>query len=368
MSDKRLPPGRAIELIVPVVKALARAHEANIVHRDLKPDNIIVNLGGTVKVLDFGIAKLFAEDDASAPRPRGANAGDGVRGGGILGTLPYMSPEQLGTDDVDHRSDLWAVGIILFEMLAGKHPLDPLTQGKLFGAAASDEPMPSLARCGRRGYRTGSSRSSSAASRRPRPTRYADRRRAPRGARAVVAVSHRPPPRRPTRARIPGSTRSRRADANRFFGRSQDIAGTVTRLREQPMIAVVGPSGAGKSSFVRAGVVPALKASGDAWECLIVRPGRQPLAALASTLEQLREIAGRRTRHRTAICAQRLRREPGVLGARLRARARKRRTPDRAVRRPARGALHARARSPTSAARSPRVSPARPTIRRARCA
>jgi serine/threonine protein kinase len=61
MESKRMPIGRAIELIVPVVKALVRAHAANLVHRDLKPDNIIVNQSGTVKVLDFGIAKLFAD-------------------------------------------------------------------------------------------------------------------------------------------------------------------------------------------------------------------------------------------------------------------------------------------------------------------
>jgi len=102
MDGKRMPIGRAIELIVPVVKALVRAHAANIVHRDLKPDNIIVNQSGTVKVLDFGIAKVFAEGDETTPRPMprpasfpGPDAPIGnkaTRAGGILGTLPYMSP------------------------------------------------------------------------------------------------------------------------------------------------------------------------------------------------------------------------------------------------------------------------------------
>ena len=78
--------------------------------------------------------------------------------------------------------------------------------------------------------------------------------------------------------------------ANRFFGRSQDIAAMVTRMREQALVGVVGPSGVGKSSFVRAGVVPTLKNSGDAWEVLIVRPGRHPLAALAGALESLRRF------------------------------------------------------------------------------
>src|SRR5690606_36302368 len=74
------------------------------------------------------------------------------------------------------------------------------------------------------------------------------------------------------------------ADAVRFFGRSREIAAMVTRLRDQPLIGVVGPSGVGKSSFVRAGVVPALKQIGEPWETLVVRPGRDPVAALAAML------------------------------------------------------------------------------------
>ena len=102
-----------------------------------------------MKVLDFGIAKLFSTPDPASPRTRSPSPGAPLtetRAGAIVGTLPYMSPEQLGTDEVDHRSDLWAVGIMLFEMLAGQHPLEPVTQGKLFGAAAAlDTPLPSLA-------------------------------------------------------------------------------------------------------------------------------------------------------------------------------------------------------------------------------
>jgi eukaryotic-like serine/threonine-protein kinase len=325
MGGKKLAPGRAIELIIPVVKALVRAHAMTIVHRDLKPDNIIVNQSGTVKVLDFGIARLFAEDDASAPRQKLAPAAPAEtiagRPGGIVGTLPYMSPEQLGTDEVDHRSDLWAVGIILFEMLAGKHPLDPLTQGKLFGAAASDEPMPSL-------------RDAVAGV----PDRLAAivekclaKKKAQRYVTAADLLADLEPlqPSRtgrhlvPDESPYPGLNAFQESDADRFFGRSQDIAGTVARLREQPLVAVVGPSGAGKSSFVRAGVVPALKATGDAWECIIVRPGRHPLASLANALDQLRADNDSTPE---GDLARRMRDEPGILGARLRSRARKRRT------------------------------------------
>src|SRR5262249_15135319 len=93
-----------------------------------------------------------------------------------------------------------------------------------------------------------------------------------------------------------------------FFGRAGDIARMVARVRERPLTAVVGSSGVGKSSFVRAGVAPALKASGERWEVLTLRPGRHPLAALASTVER----AG----------VTQLRNEPGYIGFMLRERAR----------------------------------------------
>ncbi len=330
MADKRMPVGRTVELIVPVLKALAAAHAASIIHRDLKPENIIVTGGGQVKVLDFGVAKLFTGSDGIPANRRQRPPTPGITGplhetkaGAIVGTLPYMSPEQLGTDEVDHRSDLWAVGIILYEMIAGKHPLEPVTQGRLFGAAAAiDELMPSIAddvpglpdrlvaivaKCL---AKTKANRYASAAE------LCADLEPL-LPSRTGRNLTHDESP-------YPGLTAFQEADANRFFGRSQDIAGMVARLREQPLVGVVGPSGVGKSSFVRAGVVPALKASGESWEVLIVRPGRYPLSALGSTLESLRD-----TRDSDPIIDDpvfKLRSEPGIFGARLRARARRKRT------------------------------------------
>jgi serine/threonine protein kinase len=115
MADGALSAGYAAQLIVPVVRALARAHEDGIIHRDLKPENIFVTSTGTIKVLDFGIAKVFAE---RGDEPRDPEAIEVAAGYQSLpaGTLPYMAPEQL-LMDVDSRTDLWAVGIILHEML-----------------------------------------------------------------------------------------------------------------------------------------------------------------------------------------------------------------------------------------------------------
>ncbi|MEM9490854.1 MAG: serine/threonine-protein kinase, partial [Myxococcota bacterium] len=128
----QIPASRAVELMVPVVRALQCAHEHRIVHRDLKPENIIVTDSGTVKVLDFGIAKFAYGDDPSSllTTLSGAKGDDletlPLTNGAMLGTLPYMSPEQWGTAPIDHRSDIWAVGIILFRMVTGRHPLTPL--------------------------------------------------------------------------------------------------------------------------------------------------------------------------------------------------------------------------------------------------
>jgi eukaryotic-like serine/threonine-protein kinase len=329
MGGKRMPAARAIELMVPVVRALTVAHASSIIHRDLKPDNILVTKSGTVKVLDFGVAKLAAlgdDESTNRPRPRaGTEVGlHDTRAGAIVGTLPYMSPEQLGTDTVDHRSDLWAVGIILYEMLAAEHPLAPLTEGRLFGAAAAvDEPMPSLgehvpglpdrlveivARCLAK----------------KKQERYAN-------AQALLEDLETLLPARTGRSLVadespyPGLVAFQESDANRFFGRSRDIAETVARLRDRPLVGIVGPSGVGKSSFIRAGVVPALKVSGESWECHIIRPGRDPLNALASALESLRDSRDSDP-SMPRDPAQQLRHEPGIFGTRLRSRARRRRT------------------------------------------
>jgi hypothetical protein len=345
-DGRRLPPAQAVELMVPVVRALAAAHAHNIVHRDLKPDNIFVTDSGAIKVLDFGIAKLVHDDDDSAallrtvaanpsqPLPGGREL---TRRGHLMGTLPYMSPEQWGAGSaaVDHQTDLWAAGILLFEMVAGHHPLAPRKGWDLMITGVVREPMPSVRgpcpdlpdeladvidHCLRKpvDQRIASARDLLAALEPMLPGRYVRRLRSDESPYA-------------------GLRSFQESDAHRFFGRARDVAAAVARLRDAPLVAIVGPSGVGKSSFVRAGIVPALKASGESWSTVVVRPGRSPMAALAYALTPMLSTATGATPTGTTPTGavtvsadlsqqqqivERLYVEPGYLGAALRSRAR----------------------------------------------
>ena len=147
IKNEPVPAELAIELMLPVVRALRCAHALGIVHRDLKPGNIMLDASGPIKVLDFGIAKV-----REAPLQNATPHGDGsapsdvglTHQGMILGTLPYMSPEQWQHHEVDARSDIWAVGIMLFELVAGVHPLAPLTFEKCSEVGVLETPMPSV--------------------------------------------------------------------------------------------------------------------------------------------------------------------------------------------------------------------------------
>ncbi|MBM4379486.1 MAG: serine/threonine protein kinase, partial [Deltaproteobacteria bacterium] len=152
-DGKPMPVPRVAELMVPVCRALQYAHAQGIVHRDLKPDNIQVTESGTVKVLDFGIAKAMnkeedarerASEEAPSPDASGGNK-ELTQSGAIMGTIAYMSPEQWGIGvSIDHRADIWAVGIMLFRMLAGEHPLHPLRGEQLMITGILEQPMPRL--------------------------------------------------------------------------------------------------------------------------------------------------------------------------------------------------------------------------------
>jgi serine/threonine protein kinase len=124
LAEAPLAPREALEVAIQAAEALAAAHAAGIVHRDIKPDNLMLARGGSVKVLDFGLAK-------QAPVPAGGEAlgiGSTVTAPGmVLGTVAYMSPEQARGERVDVRTDLYSLGVVLYEMLAGRVPFEGRT-------------------------------------------------------------------------------------------------------------------------------------------------------------------------------------------------------------------------------------------------
>ena len=111
-------PRKALEYVMQIAHGLAAAHEKGVVHRDLKPENIIITPSGQAKILDFGLAKLM-HDGTDAESATRTSAGGVTAPGSVMGTVGYMAPEQVRGRDVDHRADIFALGTILYELLAG---------------------------------------------------------------------------------------------------------------------------------------------------------------------------------------------------------------------------------------------------------
>jgi eukaryotic-like serine/threonine-protein kinase len=335
----RLPYTRAVEIMMQVGKALECAHGQGIVHRDLKPDNIFITDSGLLKVLDFGIAKVLEErrtPDAGVvssgairmPSPLELATGSNTaltRSGTIMGTLKYMSPEQWGIGiEIDSLSDIWACGVLLHRMICGRHPLHPLDGNQLVVTAMLELPMPSMAEAAPPGT--------------PRELiQIVDRcllklkeQRWQSATELMKALEPFMPGRRAAELQLDespyaGLSSFQESDAGKFFGRNREIAAMVTKIRDQPLMAVVGSSGVGKSSFVRAGLVPALKRSGEQWETLVIRPGRKPLDALASIISPMVATAANLADEvdEQNKLVDKLRKEPGHLGHILRGRARR---------------------------------------------
>jgi tRNA A-37 threonylcarbamoyl transferase component Bud32/Tol biopolymer transport system component len=146
LASGPLPARKAIDFARQMALGLAAAHQKGIVHRDLKPENIFVTPDGRVKILDFGLAKLMRPEAAidaaaltSAPTAAGTDAGV------VLGTVGYMSPEQVRGQPADHRSDIFSFGSILYEMLAGRRAFSASSQVETMSAILKEEP-PDLGR------------------------------------------------------------------------------------------------------------------------------------------------------------------------------------------------------------------------------
>ncbi len=332
MKGRKLPASQALHYAIPVAKALGAAHAKGIIHRDLKPDNIYVMKDGGVKVLDFGLAKLIDTaddqqvDKAQLAKEIAADGGQGLtKAGAIMGTYAYMSPEQWGVAKVDLQSDIFALGVILFEMLTMEHPTGTRAAQALADAAGSldipyrtvrdvDPTIPQeisdvIAKClaKRKQYRYPDVQELIRDFEQADPNAGAGRRLTE------------------TDAPYPGLSSFQERDADKFFGRDLETARFIAKMSQNALLAVIGPSGAGKSSFIRAGVIPAIKRQGrKPWDMIVIRPGRDPFAALANALLRggTSSTVNLQSAKEEQQLAHKLQKEPGQLGTLLRARAR----------------------------------------------
>jgi eukaryotic-like serine/threonine-protein kinase len=199
-TEGPIDPARAIDIVLQILLALSAAHGAGIIHRDVKPANILIGPDGRVKVADFGIAKAAYMSGA-----------DVTTTGTVLGSIPYLSPEQVTGQELDARSDLFAVGVVLYELLSGRRPFEAETDLAAAMMRLTADPMP------------------------PRAIRPG----IPRGLEAVTMKAL---------ARRPGDR----------FASAEEMAAALSRFRREPSGAPPpagtspAPSGQGGQSFFRA--------------------------------------------------------------------------------------------------------------------
>ncbi|MGH9881037.1 MAG: serine/threonine-protein kinase, partial [Pyrinomonadaceae bacterium] len=146
MARRRMSLKEIVDTTLQVASALAAAEHEGIVHRDIKPENIMLRKDGYVKVLDFGLAKLinkasvdhWGEANREARTITMTNTSPGI----VMGTVAYMSPEQARGRDVDGRSDIWSLGVVLYEMLTGNMPFKGETSSDVVAAILKTDPEP----------------------------------------------------------------------------------------------------------------------------------------------------------------------------------------------------------------------------------
>src|SRR5262249_27783852 len=142
MKNGKMTLNAAMDVAIQVASALSTAHAAGITHRDIKPENVMARPDGLVKVLDFGLAKLSETESPPVDSQASALTSLSTESGVVMGTVSYMSPEQARGLKVDHRTDIFSLGVMLYEMVAGRRPFEGETASDVTAAILQNDPPP----------------------------------------------------------------------------------------------------------------------------------------------------------------------------------------------------------------------------------
>lgn len=284
LDKQQLSTQAVVLLIEQVAAALAIAHRNGVIHRDIKPANILLDDNGNAYLTDFGIAKVLGDESKSQEEFSGSPA--------------YVSPEQIRSDEVTPQTDVYGLGIVLYELIAHRHPFQGVTPSEMIFKQL-DVPLPDIHQL-RPDLPVALNNVIQMATAKARNQRYPDTIAFAAALReALFGISSAPSVPditfSPTANPYKGLRAFEEADAVDFFGRETLVSQLVARMNEDTpygrFLAVVGPSGSGKSSVVKAGLLPALRNGGvpgsDRWFMAEFMPGDDPLQTLAIALQSV---------------------------------------------------------------------------------
>jgi WD40 repeat protein len=298
LADRRMTLPEASRILDQLAGALAVAHRHDVVHRDIKPDNILFDEDGNAYLTDFGIAKDLRDDTKVTQADM------------VIGSPAYLSPEQIRTEDVTPRSDIYALGVLLYEMLTGQHPFEDAKTTSLLLKHLSD-PLPPLSDL-LDDIPDSVEKVIQRATAKDPAQRYSDVPTLAAAFRQAILLEDGSAAHLLTGMGLAGEALDHtllleeldvdnpykgleafeEADSANFFGREALIDHLLTRLRDQQpgehFLAIIGPSGSGKSSVVKAGIIPRMRhgtlPGSSNWFVVEMEPGLHPLEELETTL------------------------------------------------------------------------------------